>query len=91
MYKNPLEHMDMLRSLLTDINSVLANHSLPNISISDITVTNRAVSDIFKPDEHLSSIIVNKIWPSINSAIVFHYTSKTAAESILNTRTLRLR
>lgn len=109
----------MLKCLLADINSILKKHSISQISIEHITVTDNSVIGIDKPDkplssliipisiEHiivtndsvtgidkpnksLSSLIIDKIWPSVESATVFHYTSKDKAESILNSGNIRL-
>lgn len=87
---NVLEHIQMLQRLLADINSILEKHSISPISLKDITVTNSTVSDIVKQDGCLSSSIINKIWPSVGVATVFHYTSKDKAESILNSYNIRL-
>lgn len=87
---NTLEYIRSVMALLSDINEILKQNSLEPISLSDITVTQKTVSDIVKPDERLSSSIINHVWPSIESATVYHYTSKSAAESILNSGTFRL-
>ncbi|WP_427500627.1 hypothetical protein ACQE3E_13110 [Methylomonas sp. MED-D] len=87
---NALEQIQMLQWLLVDINSILEKHSISPILLEDITVTDSTVSDNVKQGERLSSSIINKIWPSVENATVFHYTSKDKAESILNSGKIRL-
>jgi hypothetical protein len=66
------------------LSEVLANHGIATrITIQDIVVTDRTVSDGIL-EEKVSSAIINAIWPSMRSAKVFHYTSFTGGESILN-------
>ena len=55
---NPLEHINMLKCLLADINSILKKHSISQISIEHITVTDNSVIGIDKPDKPLSSLII---------------------------------
>lgn len=86
-----LEHLREIKSLITDINAVLSKHGIDQtINLSDITITDKTVSDLVKPDAKLSNAITNHLWPSIPSASVYHFTSKDAAESILNSNTFRL-
>ncbi len=87
---NTMEYMRSVMALLSDINGILNQNSLEPIALSDITVTQKTVSDIVKPDARLSSAIIDHVWPSIESATAYHYTSKSAAESILNSGTFRL-
>lgn len=78
-------------TLVHDINTVLSQHGVDKtITLSDITVTDKTVSDLFKPNAPLSEAITNHLWPSISSEVVYHYTSKQAAEAILNSGTFRL-
>lgn|GEM_PF-1103930 len=87
----PIEEIKKMNSLVLDINSILKDSGITEkISLSDITITEKTVSDLVKPNAKLSDIITNFLWPSITSATVYHYTSKTAAESILNTGFFRL-
>lgn len=87
----PLEEIKKMNSLIKDINKVLKNNGVSEvILLSDITVTEKTVSDLVIPNAKLSNAITNFLWPSIASASVYHYTSKAAAESILNTNTFRL-
>lgn len=72
------------------INAILRAHGVREIGISDITITDKTVNDLVKEEKILSNAIVNKIWPSIDNKVVYHYTSKEAAESILNTSFFRL-
>jgi hypothetical protein len=87
---NTLENIHILQALLKDINSILQNYSIYPISREDIIITDSTISDIVKQNERLSSSIINKIWPSVDNATVFHYTSKDNAESILNSGNIRL-
>ena len=57
---------------------------------SDVTITDRTVSDLVKPNGVLSEAIINHLWPSISSEVVYHYTSTKSAEAILNSGTFRL-
>ena len=79
------------RKITSDINQVLQRNGISStIGLSDITVTEKTVSDLVKAKPKLSELIINNIWPSISEMEVFHYTSKDAAESILSTKTFRL-
>ena len=87
----PLEHLKMQQSLVKDINSILTKHGITrSIDLSNITITNKTVTDFVKQDQVLSNSIVDSIWPSIDALTVYHYTSKDAAESILNSGEFRL-
>lgn len=80
-----------MHRLVADINSILTRNGVNGeISLSDITITDKTVSDLVKPNAKLSNAITNFLWPSIEEATVYHYTSRSAAESILNTRIFRL-
>lgn len=72
------------------INEVLRAHGVREIGISDITITDKTVNDLVKEEKVLSNAIVDKVWPSLDNKVVYHYTSKDAAESILNTSFFRL-
>ena len=81
----------MRKAIVCDINAVLAQHGVSeSITLSDVTVTDKTVSDLFKPNAPLSEAIINSFWPSISSAEVYHFTSMQAAEAILNSGTFRL-
>lgn len=72
------------------LNEVLAQHRIDTrITSQDIVVTENTVSDGVL-GEKISGAIINAIWPSINSAKVFHYTSFAGGESILKSGVLRL-
>lgn len=86
-----LEQIKTTNKLIQDINKILSEFSISEqISISDITVTEKTVSDLVKPDAKLSEAITNYLWSSIPSATVYHYTSLANAEDILNTQIFRL-
>jgi hypothetical protein len=87
----PLESIEMMNALIKDINTVLSKYGIKkSIYLSDITITDKTVSDFVKPEAKLSDAITEYLWPSIQSADVYHYTSRSAAESILNTGIFRL-
>lgn len=68
----PLEEIKKMNSLVSDINSILGDSGITEqISLSDITVTEKTVSDLVKPNAKLSDIITNFLWPSIKSATVY--------------------
>lgn len=76
--------------IASEINEVLARHSIDSrITSQDIVVTENTVSDGVL-GEKISGAIINAIWPSINYAKVFHYTSFAGGESILKSGVLRL-
>lgn len=87
----PLEEIEKMNDLVKDINRILkCNGVQETITLSDITITDKTISDLVKPNAKLSDAITNLLWPSIASASVYHYTSKSAAESILGTGIFRL-
>ena len=87
----PLECLEKQRALIDDINSILSSHGIAeSIDLSNITITEKTVSDLVKDNQKLSNLIVDSIWPSIDKITVYHYTSKEAAESILNSGEFRL-
>lgn len=77
-------------AVLETINGILSAHGVREIDISDITITDKTVNDLVKEEKVLSNAIVDKVWPFIDSKVVYHYTSKDAAESILNKSSFRL-
>ena len=80
-----------MNDLVTDINQILSRNGVQEkITLSDITITDKTVSDLVKQNAKLSDAITNFLWPSITSASVYHYTSRKAAESILKTGIFRL-
>jgi len=91
MHVTPLEKIQQMNNLVSDINDVLSNSGIAErIALSDITITDNTISDLVKPTARLSDAITDFLWPSIEFATVYHYTSKSAAESILNTGVFRL-
>jgi hypothetical protein len=79
-----------MATLIADINAVLERHGIAcTIQRGDITVTDRIVTDGAKEFPRLSKAIEDHVWPSVPSASVFHYTSRSAAEAILSTGVLR--
>lgn len=87
----PLETLEAMNALVNDINCALAASGITEaISLSDITVSDKTVSDLVKPNARLSDAITNFLWPSIASATVYHFTSKDSAKSILETGIFRL-
>ena len=87
----PLEYLERQRALIDNINSILSSHGIADsIDLSNITITDKTVTDFVKENQKLSNLIVDAIWPSIDDLTVYHYTSKDAAESILNSGEFRL-
>lgn len=87
----PLEKIKLSQELIIDINKILSSSGIKKaIAFSDITITDKTVSDIIKISPKLSDAITEKLWPSIASATVYHYTSRESAESILKSGTFRL-
>lgn len=85
-----LESLEMQNALIDDINSILSRHGINDfIDLSNITITDDTVTDLVKEDHKLSNLIIDDIWPSIGELSVYHYTSKQAAESILNSGEFR--
>lgn len=86
-----LEQKKLVGDLLLDINGILSEYgSNEKISMDDITVTETTVTDLVKDKSRLSGAIINLLWPSIKSAVVYHYTSMEVAENILSTNIFRL-
>jgi hypothetical protein len=87
----PLEYLEKQKALIDNINSILSSHGIAeSIDLSNITITDKTVTDFVKDNQKLSNLIVDAIWPSIDNLAVYHYTSKKAAESILNSGEFRL-
>lgn len=87
----PLEYLKRQKALIDEINSILSSHGVSDsIDLSNITMTDKTVTDFVKENQKLSNLIVGAIWPSIDNLTVYHYTSKEAAESILNSGQFRL-
>jgi hypothetical protein len=81
----------LMTELLKDINTILLKHGVSEkILLEDITITEKTVTDLAKQKSKLSESIIDSLWPSISSACVFHYTTREAAESILNSGIFRL-
>jgi hypothetical protein len=79
------------RDVVVAINQVLATYGVQkSISVDDVTITDRSVSDLVKDDPVLSNAIVGRLWPSVRDEEVYHYTAYEAAENILATQRFRL-
>lgn len=86
-----LEYLEKQKALISSINSILIKHGIcESIDLFNIMITDKTVSDFVKDNQKLSNLIVDSIWPSIENLTVYHYTSKEAAESILNSGEFRL-
>ncbi|MBU9818324.1 hypothetical protein J1782_00225 [Rahnella sp. BCC 1045] len=86
-----LDTINEQRSIVDKINEILVIHGLPGeITLSDLTFHGKYVNDLVKGNHKLSDLITNHLWPSINLATVYHYTSRSAAECILNSGIFRL-
>lgn len=78
-------------AIVDDINRILSSHGVSVVlHPQDITVTDKTISDMVKPCPKLSDAITSKLWPTVRSATVYHYTSREAAESILSTGIFRI-
>lgn len=87
----PLEQLDFNLRLTEEINSILERNGVKQrITPNDVTVTEKSVVDLFKSPAILSDAITQHLWPSVESATVYHYTSTESAESILNSGIFRL-
>lgn len=87
----PLEYFKIQKTLIDSINSILSSHGVAgSIDISNITITDKTVTDLVKENKKLSNLIIDHIWPSIDGLTVYHYTSKDSAESIINSGEFRL-
>lgn len=79
------------QAIIEDINFVLKKHGVyETILRSDVTITEKSVTDLVTQDGKLSRLIIESLWPSIESATVYHYTKTDSAESILNSGVFRL-
>jgi len=77
--------------LILKINGILSKYGInEKISKNDICVTEETISDLVKSEAKLSNAIANFLWPSIKSAVVYHYTSMAAIENIISTNIFRL-
>jgi hypothetical protein len=87
----PIEQLKAMQDLIDDINLVLSENGVTEtIALMDVSITDKTVSDLVKPDGVLSEAIINHLWPSIPSEVVYHYTSRSSAEEILNSGLFRL-
>lgn len=95
-YEDPMTSLEEIvekEALVADINQILQKHGInesllpSNIEMSDKTVCDPCRSD---QESRLSNAIINFLWPSVESACVYHYTSREVAQKILNGRIFRL-
>jgi len=87
----PIDELAERIAIVADINGILASCGITQtVSPADIIITEQTVSDGVKAHPKLSGVITDFLWPSVNAAIVYHYTTREAAESILNTGIFRL-
>ncbi len=79
------------QAIVDDINAILGGHgNAVAVGREDITINDKSVSDLVKREPKLSDSIIDRIWPSVRCARVYHYTSHEAAESILGSGIFRL-
>lgn len=79
------------QAMIEDINFLLNKHGIyESITRDDVTITDSFVGDIVKEHNKLSRLIIESLWPSIESATVYHYTDIESAENILNSGVFRL-
>jgi hypothetical protein len=73
------------------VNAVLASHGISEtVSAQEFSVTDRVVFDGVAAGQRLSSAIINSVWPPLKRMEGYHFTSKTAAASIISSQTIRL-
>ncbi len=86
-----LERARENQAIIEDINFILNKHGIyDTILRSDVTITDKSVTDLVTQDGRLSRLIIESLWPSIESATVYHYTKTESAESILSSGVFRL-
>jgi hypothetical protein len=82
---------DLRKQIALTISDVLDSHSIQeNITWEDIAVTSNIITDGAASAQKLSLAIINMLWPSVHHADVYHYTSRSAADSILSSNRFRL-
>ena len=80
-----------IADITNDINTLLLKHGInEKISPSELVVTRKTISEGSGHESRLSDIIIEKTWPSIKEAEVYHFTQLEAAKNILSTETFRL-
>lgn len=79
--------MEQLK-ILKEVNEILQRHSMPQLAYEDVTFTNKTF--LVREDKTLAKKIESTNWPSISSAVVYHYTTATSLKSILSSNSLRL-
>lgn len=88
---NAIQQIQEAQHLVSDINSILRAHGIEQtVDLSDLTITDKTVSDSFKAESLLSNAVVGSVWPSVSEMEACHYTSRAAGEAILRNRTFRL-
>ncbi|MGL6151020.1 MAG: hypothetical protein ACRC1N_07510 [Aeromonas sobria] len=56
----PLEYFKIQKKLIDSINSILSNHGISDsIDISNITITDKTVTDLVKENKKLSNLIID--------------------------------
>ena len=64
----PIEEINRNNDLVREINEILKRNGVSEvISLLDLTITEKTVSDLVKPNAKLSDAITNFLWPSIAS------------------------
>lgn len=82
---------DLRARIAIAVSDVLAAHGInENITWEDIAVTPKVVTDGVGSTQKISSAIIDKLWPSVRQAQVYHYTSQEAAAEILSSQRFRL-
>lgn len=86
-----MEQLKIQKNIIADINAILSKHGITElITLQDITITDKTISDLAHPTPRLSNAIIEYLWPTIDTKTVFHYTSRHSAEEILNSGIFRL-
>lgn len=86
-----LRRLQVQKEIVSLINETLRSHGIETcICPDDITITDAMILDSDRAMPKLSGAIINRWWPSVPSRRVYHFTSKTSAERILNSGEFRL-
>lgn len=79
------------QKLLKEINQLLSDYGVDTrVEYGDLTFTENVVIDSDRLNPKLSGAIIDAVWPSVTTSIVYHFTELEKAEKILQSRTFRL-
>lgn len=88
---NPLEMIKKMNKFIAEMNNILNKHGIQErISQEDLSFGDNTILARDRENLKLAPAIINHIWPSISTQMVYHYTDKDAAENILASNKFRL-